>query len=401
MADWAFSGFEYSDRNGLARKGVNIPLQPKARQLLALLLRAGGAVVTKDATAAALWPDEVASDDSIARATHLLRKALGPDGEDLVKTVYGTGVRLDCEVKAPRPGNIGIAADEMMRVAREMGASHSARNIQRGLKALRFAIKAFPNYAPAWLLMADATVGLVVRGACAPEIAAPQIAEYTGRALALNPGDPGALATAGWSLALLRNRWEEGRRLLDQAAAATPTSWIVYYYRMWLRVGEHDLEGALVELEAGLALSPLEHVLLSTRAFVVLCQGRVDEADRLAKEAQNLRPEVDTVLCVQSIIAGLRGDHKAAIAIADSAVRSRPPERWTLGHLAYALACAGQREPALKALQASNNGYAFPFFDPMVLWVLGEKERAVVVRSDLEERGFPWRVFTWCEPRYF
>jgi len=400
MADWAFSGFEYSDRNGLARNGVNIPLQPKVRQLLALLLRADGAVVTKDVIAASLWRAEACSDDSIARIVHQLRKVLSPYDDDLLKTVYGSGVRLDCDVKGPPVGRLRIAADEMIRVAREMSAGHSARGLRRGVKALQFAVKAFPDYAPAWQLMADAIAGLVVRGAEAPEVAALQIAEYSGRALALNPDDPGALAAAGWALAVLRHRWEEGRRLLDQAAAATPRSWFVHYYRMWLCVGERDLDAALAEIEAGLALCPLEHILLAMRAFVVLCQGRVDEADRLTSEALCLRSDADSLLSVRIIIASLRGDHQAAIGFAEEAVRSQPQERWTLGYLAYALARAGRRDDALKALRASNNGYSFPFMDPVVHLVLGDTERAEDARSELDTRGVPWRVFAWCEPRY-
>ena len=84
---WRFADFEFSTARGLERDGAVIALQPKARGLLELLLRADGATVSKEAVAAALWLSETVSDDSIARVVYQLRKALGDAGPAVLRTV--------------------------------------------------------------------------------------------------------------------------------------------------------------------------------------------------------------------------------------------------------------------------------------------------------------------------
>ena len=61
-------------------------------------------MVTKNTIVAALWADEAASDELLSRAVSLLRKALGPGGAGIIRTVYGEGfqARLPGEVRGPR-----------------------------------------------------------------------------------------------------------------------------------------------------------------------------------------------------------------------------------------------------------------------------------------------------------
>ena len=73
--------------------GLPVPVGRKALELLSVLARAEGALVTKDELMAAVWPKAIVEDNAIQVHITALRKVLGPDAE-LLSTVHGLGYRL-------------------------------------------------------------------------------------------------------------------------------------------------------------------------------------------------------------------------------------------------------------------------------------------------------------------
>jgi len=268
---WRFADLEYSTECGLQSSGASVALQPKVRGLLELLLRAQGATVSKGAIAAALWPTEAISDESLARIVHMLRKALKNAGVDVVRTVYGNGVQLTCPIEEadaePLPGH--AAGVDMLRTVREVAAGRTSAAVA----ALRFAIGLDPDFASAWVLMADCIAVQAMRGAVAPEAAVLEIGEACGKALKLDPRDAGALAVSGWSLGALSGRLAEGQKRLDQAVAMAPDSYLIRYYRAWVRCLDRDLTDALADIEVAFAAHPLERALLTMHVWLRLCRG--------------------------------------------------------------------------------------------------------------------------------
>ena len=236
---WTFAGFKYSAARGLERDGESFDLQPKVRALLELLLRARGAVVPKETIAAALWPGETASDDSHARIAHLLRKTLERGGAgDVLKTIYGAGLRLICEIdevceepgENPPPGEVNATLSALIRTAYEVASGHTKESLGRGLETLRFASDQFPEHAPTWSMQADVFAALALRGALEPGPAADQIARCTAKALTLDPRNANALATSAFSLALLCGRIADGRERMEAASRLEPQHLLVRYF---------------------------------------------------------------------------------------------------------------------------------------------------------------------------
>jgi DNA-binding winged helix-turn-helix (wHTH) protein len=83
-------------RRLLLRANEVTPLGEKVFQMLLLLLRAGGAVVSRETFAAELWPDDDVSDANMAQHIFMLRHALGENARDhtFVVTVPGKGYRF-------------------------------------------------------------------------------------------------------------------------------------------------------------------------------------------------------------------------------------------------------------------------------------------------------------------
>jgi DNA-binding winged helix-turn-helix (wHTH) protein/TolB-like protein len=73
--------------------GVPVPIGRKALELLSVLAKAEGALVTKEELMAAVWPNAIVEDNAIQAQIAALRKALGTDAE-LLSTVHGLGYRL-------------------------------------------------------------------------------------------------------------------------------------------------------------------------------------------------------------------------------------------------------------------------------------------------------------------
>lgn len=78
--------------------GAAVALRPQAFDLLCLLARHAGEVVTKELMFESVWPGLIVTDSSIAQAVKDVRFALGPAGHQLVRTVARRGYVLVHEV---------------------------------------------------------------------------------------------------------------------------------------------------------------------------------------------------------------------------------------------------------------------------------------------------------------
>jgi TolB-like protein len=85
-------------RAELTRSGQPIALRPKTFSLLALFVASPGRVLGKDELIAALWPDTVVVEGSLAQCVTELRAALGEEGVGLIRTVARHGYRFDAKV---------------------------------------------------------------------------------------------------------------------------------------------------------------------------------------------------------------------------------------------------------------------------------------------------------------
>jgi DNA-binding winged helix-turn-helix (wHTH) protein len=94
---WRFGRFQLDTRERrLTRDGVELPLTPKAFDLLVYLVERNGHLVRKSELMDALWPDTVVGDVSLARQVSSLRKVLGDSQREqrLIRTVSKSGYRF-------------------------------------------------------------------------------------------------------------------------------------------------------------------------------------------------------------------------------------------------------------------------------------------------------------------
>lgn len=93
---WKFGDAEFDEaRWQLTVRGVDIDLERRPLEVLALLLRHAGEVLTKDELLGQAWTGRVVVEAALTNAVGKLRKALGDDDQTLIVTVPRVGYRLD------------------------------------------------------------------------------------------------------------------------------------------------------------------------------------------------------------------------------------------------------------------------------------------------------------------
>ena len=78
--------------------GAEVGLRPKSFDVLHHFLEAAGRLVSRDELMEAIWPDVVVTDDSITQCVAEIRRALGDEGQQLLRTVPKRGYIFTAEV---------------------------------------------------------------------------------------------------------------------------------------------------------------------------------------------------------------------------------------------------------------------------------------------------------------
>ena len=97
-----FDEFRFDVRTReLTRRGLRIALQPKAQDVLLLLLRHHDDLVTKQEAFQSVWPDAFVEDQSLTVQIHEIRSALGDDVKTprYIRTVPRRGYRFVAPIK--------------------------------------------------------------------------------------------------------------------------------------------------------------------------------------------------------------------------------------------------------------------------------------------------------------
>jgi TolB-like protein/DNA-binding winged helix-turn-helix (wHTH) protein/tetratricopeptide (TPR) repeat protein len=87
-----FEGFTLDlTRRVLRKHDCEVELRPKSFDVLCCLVANAGRIVTKDSIIETVWPNVVATDESLARCVSDVRLALGDRAQRIIKTVPGRG----------------------------------------------------------------------------------------------------------------------------------------------------------------------------------------------------------------------------------------------------------------------------------------------------------------------
>jgi DNA-binding winged helix-turn-helix (wHTH) protein/Flp pilus assembly protein TadD len=350
----------------LAKNGEDVPLSPKLVDLLLHLLQRPGALVTKDALLAAIWPDVNVTENALTRAVSELRQALGddPGAPVFVQTVARRGYRFIGQVTADvaarsrsansaatSPAVAGGRGATPMRRARETSSLEAFRELTEGrlhlesldapsvpsaIEHFERAIALDPDYALAHVGLANARFWQYElsreRNVPDTDVLAAAISDAR-RAIELDPHLAEGHATLSFLL-VSGGRFPEARRAASRAVELEPDYWGHYFRLGHASWGEARLEalGAALELYPDFAFAHFEI------AMVWIARSRPDQAEAVIREGlvvlerqvgRRERFPASGLHWMLGLVRLARGDR-------DEAVRELEREISTGGHRLYA-----------------------------------------------------------------
>jgi Tol biopolymer transport system component/DNA-binding winged helix-turn-helix (wHTH) protein len=100
--EYAFSGFSLDALRGVLRRADEvIDLRSKSFEVLVYLVERHGELVTREELMRAIWPDVEVTDESITRCISDIRKALGDEPQQIIRTVPRRGYLFAAPVTIP------------------------------------------------------------------------------------------------------------------------------------------------------------------------------------------------------------------------------------------------------------------------------------------------------------
>jgi TolB-like protein/DNA-binding winged helix-turn-helix (wHTH) protein len=245
------------------------------------------------------------------------------------------------------------------------------RDMERSIQLFKAAIRKDPNYALAYLGLADTYVVLAGNGQKPYAQVMPPARAAVDRALELDP----ALAEAHTTLAMLLSPWDRAKEAeFRRATELNPAYPTAHHWYGVVLTAMGRFQQADAELREAQILDPLSPIITEDLAENFYYWRQYDSAIDQVRRIREMGSGVgDPVLGLAYIQKGM---YPEAIIV----FRALPPgdeAGRNLTFLASAYAASGQREEALKLLkQASTKGYVAPFLIARAYVLLGERDAA-------------------------
>jgi DNA-binding winged helix-turn-helix (wHTH) protein len=410
---YRFAEYLFDEERGLEGPSGPVRLRPLDSKVLRLLLEAQGRVVSRDAILERVWDGKIVSDDSITQSVRRLRGALaGPDGIDLIQTVYGTGVRITASVeRSIAPGNdtasvaksvasnIKVAA--ILTSARETAARRTPGDFSAAIEATNRAIEILPTCVEGWTTLAMLRMYQAGRVLYPPREAGAAAVAAANRALELDPSCAEALAVRGWITALVERDVTAGLADLETSLQLSGEHWIVQALYAWAVVAAGRADAAARAMQTCMELNPWGGWSAGLLGWFRLLAGDRAAALADAREALVRHPGIDSAQMYCSMVMSALDLHDEAVECGRRAVELSAGTRMMRSALAGALARGGRRSEALALIRELDSTDA-----PVVsTWLavaqvaLGRKDLAIRALERAAEVGEPQFIFAFADPR--
>jgi DNA-binding winged helix-turn-helix (wHTH) protein/Tfp pilus assembly protein PilF len=398
----------------LLRDGETIPLQPKAFELLLVLVKHHGHLLGKGELLEAVWPDTIVEEVNLANNISILRKALGEGMNEkrFIETVPRRGYRFVAPVRE-------LSGDERKPLSKRYTDNFEAyqlyvkghffwdkrteEGIKKSIEYFERAIKLDPNYAPAYAGLAVSYATTAYRE-MAPPAEAGSLAEAAARK-ALEIDDQLGQAHSALGVLHFRNlNWSEGvrefRRAIDlNPSYSTAHMWYSYYL---MALGRFDK--AVAEAKRAQELDPLSLITNTQTGTPFFYMRQYDRAVEQYQKALELDPQFPPARYWLGRAYTQKGDYSEAVECLLPTVAANPRLKAYITPLAYAYAVSGQRSEAVKLLdelreQAKQRSIS-AYYIALIYAGLGEKDQAFVWLERAYQENADGIIFLKVEPGF-
>jgi DNA-binding winged helix-turn-helix (wHTH) protein/Tfp pilus assembly protein PilF len=424
---YEFGPFRFDPRDRvLARRGVNVPLSPKAAELLLLFVQSHGRLLPKETLIASLWPDTFVEESSLSQTVFLLRKALG---EPYIETIPRRGFRFTAPVRevdssrrpngvATRfaaaliavavtatlvfavrrepvvfagerlPANIAPSAREAYLKGRHHWNRRTVSDFEKAVDYFRDATEQEPRFALAWAGLADAYNFLGQ---------APRAAVAARRALEIDDSCAPAWAALANVNLFHDFDWDGAERAFQRAIELDPNYATTHQWRAYSFLTRRRFAQAKIEMAKARDLDPLSTIITTDVGTVHFYAGEYEEALVHFRRALELDPgflqaqhsiawsyyfmrdyrraEEEFARHDQGVLAEVamlcaRGETKRALDVLSAIEHSQDPQTSSNYAIACAFALAGDNTRALhwldRAYAARTGQMTMIHVDPLL-----------------------------------
>ena len=273
-----------------------------------------------------------------------------------------------------------IEAHQLYLQGRYLWNRRTSENLKKALSYFEQAAERDPNYALAYVGIAD-TCGLFpVYGAGAPQEYLPKAKAAAEKALALDD----SLAEAHASMGLIYYCYFKGAESVkefERAIQLNPNyATAHHWYGRLTLVMIGQLDRAMAEAKRAYELDPVSPIIHADLGGVSLAARRYDEAIQQLRATLEVDPEFYWAHRWLGMALELKGDTQGAIAEYKRAIELNDDPS-TLAFLAHAYASIGHQEEARQLLaqltEKAKTRYVQPYAFALVHLGLGEKDQAL------------------------
>jgi DNA-binding winged helix-turn-helix (wHTH) protein/Tol biopolymer transport system component len=129
---YRFGDFTLDLDGGFLRRGADaVPLRPKAFDALTYLVARHGRLVTKTELLEAIWPDAAVTDNSLAQCLAEIRRALGDDSQQAIRTVARRGYVFAAPVSTASVKFTRVSGDAVEGLPASLGVARPTPESRR------------------------------------------------------------------------------------------------------------------------------------------------------------------------------------------------------------------------------------------------------------------------------
>ena len=255
----------------------------------------------------------------------------------------------------------------------------TTENIKKAIEQFKAATDIDPNYALAFVGLADCYAVLGEYAGLPSSETLPQARSYAERALAID----GQLAEPHATLAMIDDnswRWDESEKEFKKALELNPNYATTYHWYSILLKNEGKIDEAAATIKRGRELDPLSSVIGVNVGRMYQIQNEHEAAIETFLKVIELDPNFPAALQYLALSYLKLGRHEEALAAAEKAVEASKRSSITVGDLGFVQGVLGKRSEAINLIKELEDKYnrreAIGQYLATVYLGLGDKDKA-------------------------
>jgi serine/threonine protein kinase/lipoprotein NlpI len=252
--------------------------------------------------------------------------------------------------------------------------------IRRGIEYFRQAIEIDPEYAAAYVGLADSYAVLGFHAIAPPGEAFPRAKAAALKALEIDPSFAEARASLAYTLHHYDWNWTQAEKEYRACLEAIPNYATAHNYYASMLTPLGRFEESLAEWRRGQELDPLSLVIRAATGWCFYFARRYDEAIQEARKTLEMDPTFVIALRILGMAYEKTSKPAQAIEELQKAVEFSGGSTQYRADLAHAFATAGRETDARRTLaeldEISKTRYVSPYYVAAVHLALGDRDRA-------------------------